>query len=139
MSVSSLALFPRTVILGLAVGLLSSASLLAEVPAADSTSKSTLTGQAAFTDALHQSPGTRRHLTAADLPAPKPAESIDNGAHMVARPDGVWPKAPAGFKVELYATGLDNPRLIRTAPNGDIFLANSQGNSITIFRGIGAD
>ena len=31
-----------------------------------------LTGQAAFTDAAHESPGTRRHLTVADLPAPAP-------------------------------------------------------------------
>ena len=34
-----------------------------------------LTGKSAFTDAAHESPGVRRHLTAADLPAPDPAES----------------------------------------------------------------
>jgi len=28
-------------------------------------------------------------------------------------------KGPKGFKVEQYATGLNNPRIIRTAPNGD--------------------
>lgn len=140
MSVSSLSSSPRAVLLGLAFGLLTSSGVLSEVPPADNAAqKATLTGQAAFTDALHESPGVRRHVTAADLPAPKPAESVDNGANMVARPEGVWPKAPAGFKVELYATGLENPRLLRTAPNGDIFLANSQGNSITVFRGIGPD
>ena len=118
MSVRSFPSSPRTVILVLTIGLLSSAGVLAEVPVAENVpSKATLTGQAAFTDALHESPGVRRHVTAADLPAPKPAESVDNGANMVARPEGAWPKAPAGFKVELYATGLDNPRLIRTAPN----------------------
>ena len=31
-----------------------------------------------------------------------------------------WPIAPAGFKVELYAQGFTEPRLIRTAPNGDL-------------------
>jgi glucose/arabinose dehydrogenase len=107
--------------------------------AADTATHPTLTGQAAFTDYLHETPGTRRHVTVADLPAPAPAESVDNGAHMVARPDKAWPVAPKGFKVELYATGLDNPRLIRTAPNGDIFLAESQGNSIKVFRGVGPD
>ncbi len=112
----------------------------AAVPEADNASqKSALTGKAAFTDAAHEIPGTRRHVTAADLPAPDPQESVDNGAHVVPRPDSAWPKAPAGFKVELYASGLDNPRLLRTAPNGDIFLANSQGNSITVFRGVGPD
>ncbi len=109
-------------------------------PAADNASvKGTLTGQAAFTDYQHQAPGTRRHVTAADLPAPAPAESVDNGAHMVPRPQNAWPVAPHGFQVELYATGLDNPRLIRTAPNGDLFLAESQTNKIKVFRGIGPD
>ena len=98
-----------------------------------------LTGQAAFTDAQHESPGTRRHLTAADLPAPAPDQSVDNGPKVVPRPSDAWPKAPAGFKVELYATDLDNPRLIRTAPNGDIFLAESETGKIVILRGVGAD
>jgi glucose/arabinose dehydrogenase len=98
-----------------------------------------LTGQAAFTDAAHEAPGIRRHLTVADLPGPLPNESVDNGPTLVDRPQNAWPIAPKGFKVELYATGLDNPRLIRTAPNGDIFLAESQPGIIKVFRGVGAD
>jgi glucose/arabinose dehydrogenase len=98
-----------------------------------------LTGQAAFTDAAHESPGIRRHLTAADLPAPAPQESVDNGPKMAPRPANAWPKAPAGFKVDLYATDLDNPRLLRTAPNGDIFLAESSTGKIKVFRGVGPD
>ena len=46
----------------------------------------TLTGQAAFTDAAHEAPGIRRHLTVADLPAPAPDQSVDNGPTVVARP-----------------------------------------------------
>ena len=57
---------------------------------------------------------------------------------MVPRPANAWPIAPKGFKVELYATGLDNPRLIRIAPNGDLFLAESASGKIKIFRGVGA-
>jgi glucose/arabinose dehydrogenase len=98
-----------------------------------------LTGQAAFTDAAHESPGVRRHLTAADLPAPAPDQSVDNGPTVVPRPANAWPQAPKGFKVDLYATGLDNPRLLRTAPNGDIFLAESETGKIRVFRGVGAD
>jgi len=98
-----------------------------------------LTGQAAFTDAAHEAPGIRRHLTVADLPAPAPEESVDNGPKLVPRPDNAWPIAPKGFKVELYTTGLDNPRLIRTAPNGDLFLAESETGKIKVFRGVGAD
>src|SRR5215475_7970561 len=63
-----------------------------------------LTGQAAFTDAAHESPGTRRHLTVNDLPAPAEKEAVDNGPSMVPRPSNAWPVAPKGFKVELYAT-----------------------------------
>lgn len=98
--------------------------------------RAVLTGQAAFTDAAHESPGTRRHLTAADLPAPAPEQSVDNGANIVPRPANAWPIAPKGFKVELYATGLDNPRLIRFAPNGDLFLAESETGKIKVFRGV---
>jgi len=98
-----------------------------------------LTGQAAFTDALHESPGTRRHVTVADLPGPAPEQSVDNGPTVVPRPANAWPVAPKGFKVELYISGLDNPRLLRTAPNGDIFLAESETGKIRVFRGVGPD
>ncbi len=38
--------------------------------------------------------------------------------------------------MELYAAGLDEPRLIRTAPNGDFFVAESHDGKIRVFRGI---
>lgn len=106
---------------------------------ADDGQTKVLTGQAAFTDALHESPGTRRHLTVADLPSPKESESVDNGPTVVGRPANAWPVAPKGFKVDLYAAGLDNPRLLRFAPNGDLFLAESETGKIRVFRGAGAD
>jgi glucose/arabinose dehydrogenase len=107
--------------------------------AADDTNHPVLTGQSAFTDAQHESPGTRRHLTVADLPAPAPDQSVDNGPSVVDRPANAWPIAPKGFKVDMYVTGLDNPRLLRVAPNGDLFLAESGSGKIKVFRGIGAD
>jgi glucose/arabinose dehydrogenase len=127
-----------------ALGLACAFALLSSVPAravdASATSKPpVLTGQSAFTDALHEAPGTRRHLTVADLPAPAPEQSVDNGPSVVPRPANAWPIAPKGFKVDLYATGLDNPRLLRVAPNGDLFLAESGTGKIKIFRGVGAD
>jgi len=98
-----------------------------------------LTGQSAFTDAAHETPGTRRHLTWSDLPAPAPEQSVDNGPSVVPRPANAWPIAPKGFKVDLYTTGLDNPRLLRVAPNGDLFLAESETGKIKVFRGVGPD
>ena len=106
---------------------------------ADAPKAQVLTGQAAFTDALHESPGIRRHLTVADLPGPAPEQSVDNGPDVVPRPADAWPQAPKGFKVDLYAADLDNPRLLRVAPNGDLFLAESSSGKIRVFRGIGAD
>jgi glucose/arabinose dehydrogenase len=98
-----------------------------------------LTGKAAFTDYSKEKPGTRYKLTTADLPAPYATKGVDNGPDMVPRPQGAWPQAPKGFKVELYATGMNQPRLIRTAPNGDLFVAMSYENKILVFRGVGPD
>ena len=92
-----------------------------------------------FTDFRYESPGTTRKITANDLPEPYATASAENGPELVARPDNVWPVAPAGFKVELYAAGLDNPRWLRTAPNGDIFLAESDPGRIRVFRGMTGD
>jgi len=64
---------------------------------------------------------------------------VDNGADVVRRPSDAWPQAPAGFKVEQFASKLDNPRLLRTAPNGDVFLAESDAGEIKIFRGLTSD
>src|ERR1700679_3737041 len=64
-----------------------------------------LTGQAAYTDWNQQHPGVRHKITVADLPAPKPAEALDNTPHLLPRPINSWPVAPAGFDVTLYAGG----------------------------------
>ena len=70
-----------------------------------------------------------------DLPKPFATKSAENGAEVVPRPENAWPVALPGFKVELFASGLDNPRLMRTAPNGDIFLAEMHAGRIRVFRG----
>jgi glucose/arabinose dehydrogenase len=93
-----------------------------------------LTGQGAFGDWTSDAPGVRRRITAADLPRPYATRSVDAGSRVVPRPEGVWPKAPAGFKVEEFAAGLQNPRLIRTAPNGDLFVAESRPGRVRVLR-----
>ena len=126
-------------------------------------SAQTITGPAAFADISQQKPGISRRITAADLPAPNPSEAVDNGARVIARPDGALPLAPPGFKVTLYAGGdggptpapdghfserlgdappkgtFQQPRLIRTAPNGDVFLSDSFAGSVFVLRGLGPD
>jgi glucose/arabinose dehydrogenase len=115
-----------------------------------------LTGQASFTDWSQQAPGVRHKITLADLPQPNPAESVGNQPNLIPRPAGAMPIAPPGFKVTLYAGGdsaplqrKDNkehmqrssgtftqPRIVRTAPNGDIFLADTGDGTIFVLRGV---
>jgi glucose/arabinose dehydrogenase len=94
---------------------------------------------APFTDYRFQAPGKIHKITLADLPEPFATQSAGNGPKLAPRPEGAWPKVPEGFKVTQYATELGDARLIRTAPNGDFFVASSRTGEITIFRGITSD
>jgi glucose/arabinose dehydrogenase len=40
-------------------------------------------------------------------------------------PQGMLPKAPPGFKVTAFATGLQHPRWVYTLPNGDVLVAEA--------------
>ena len=92
-----------------------------------------------FTDFRFEQPGKVHKITPQDLPAPYFTKSASNGPQLVERPRDAWPKAPAGFAVQQYMTGLDTPRLLRTAPNGDVFLAESGSGQIRVFRGIASN
>lgn len=94
---------------------------------------------APFTDYRFEKPGVTRKITLADLPAPFATASAGNGPKVVPRPENAWPQVLPGFKVEQYFTGLDDPRLIRTSPNGDFFVAESKPGDIKVFRGITDD
>lgn len=92
-----------------------------------------------FTDFRGEAPGNVHHITAADLPAPYATKSAVNFGRVIPQPDGAWPQAPVGFKVERYAEKLDGPRLIQRAPNGDLFVAECNPGKILVFRGMTAD
>ena len=95
--------------------------------------------QPPFTDYRFEAPGNVHKITSADLPAPYATGSAGNPAGLVPRPPNAWPKAPAGFKVNLFAEDLHTPRVIRIAPNGDMFLAETGAGQIRVFRGVTAD
>ena len=95
-----------------------------------------LTGKAAFADFTTEQPGTKRRVTVADLPEPYATQSANNQPHLVPRPEGALPKVPVGFVVTEFASGLRNPRQIVTAPNGDLFIAESGPGQIRVLRGI---
>jgi glucose/arabinose dehydrogenase len=104
-------------------------------PAADAV----LTGRAAYGDWRTDAPGVRRLITPADLPPPFATPSAGNPSRNAPRTPAVVPKAPPGFSVDLFAERLAVPRVIRTAPNGDIFVAESGAGRVRVFRQVDAD
>jgi glucose/arabinose dehydrogenase len=117
--------------LGLLIGTIAVASESAPGPADTGT---TLTGKEALGDWTTDAPGVRRKITLADLATPFETPSANNFPRVVRRPEGAWPKAPEGFEVTQFATGLSEPRVIVRAPNGDLFLAESRANRVHVFR-----
>jgi glucose/arabinose dehydrogenase len=93
-----------------------------------------LRGSAAFGDWRKDKPGVRRLLTLEDLPAPNATPSAMNFPDTVQMPGGAKPIVPAGFSVEMIASGLKSPRVVRVAPNGDLFVADSKTNIVRTFR-----
>jgi glucose/arabinose dehydrogenase len=57
-----------------------------------------------------------------------------NFPKVVSRPAGAELTMPPGFQIETFAENLDRPRWMALAPNGDIFVAESQADRITILR-----
>jgi len=92
-----------------------------------------------FTDFHGETPGHIHHITAADLPQPYATKSAAVFSRPVPRPADVWPQAPAGFKVQLYSTDLKAPRIIVKAPNGDLFVSETNSGQIMVLRGMTAD
>lgn len=98
-----------------------------------------LTGAAAMGDFTTDAPGVRRKITPADLPPPYATDSVDNGPKVVAPPPGALPRVPDGFRVDRFVDGLTNPRILRTAPNGDVFVVESSANRVRVLRDADGD
>ena len=98
-----------------------------------------LRGEGSFNDWAVEKPGNRHLIKAADLPAAYATESATNRSTVVSRPADAWPQVPEGFKADLFVPGLTNPRQIVTAPNGDLFLAESDPGRIRVLRGPTSD
>jgi glucose/arabinose dehydrogenase len=107
--------------------------------AAPSPDPAVLTGKAALGDWTSDAPGVRRKLVPADLPAPYATPSANNSARIVPRPPGALPRVPDGFVVELLTKQVKGPRMLRTAPNGDIFVVESDAGRVKVVRGADRD
>ena len=91
-------------------------------------------------DWQNAAPGVTHHITVADLPPPFATHSAGNAPQVVKQPPDAALSVPPGFTVRLFASGLWNPRIIRIAPNGDIFIAETGAKRIQVLRAAdGAD
>ena len=98
-----------------------------------------LTGKDALGDWTTDAPGVRRKITSTTWPRPSTRRRPTTSPGSSRRPEGALPQAPKGFKVTEFATGLRNPRKIVTAPNGDLFVAESMPNRIKVLRDADGD
>ncbi|TDB67934.1 PQQ-dependent sugar dehydrogenase [Arundinibacter roseus] len=72
------------------------------------------------------------------LPPPYATESVRKESKTIGWEENQKPTAPDGFTVTLFAKDLDHPRWIYQAPNGDLFVAESNtkksADRITLLR-----
>lgn len=93
-----------------------------------------LQGTSAFGGWQDDRPGTWRLILPKDLPKPSPTESVSNSADRVTAPEDAAPLLPEGFSAYRIASGLRGPRVVRVAPNGDLFVADSRANRLLVYR-----
>ena len=93
-------------------------------------------GKEAYGSWQQDRPGTMRLIRPKDMPPAGATASTANASRIVARPSGTTPQVPLGFKIELFAEGLRGPRIIRVAPNGDIFVAETGLGRIRVLRAV---
>ena len=117
-----------------AIGRLVLSAGLAAIALAPASAEPVLQGKDAYGNWQSDKPGTVRLIRPQDMPAPGATRSVANFSRVVARPAGATPSVVPGFKIELLAEGLAGPRVLRIAPNGDIFIAETSPGRIRVLR-----
>jgi glucose/arabinose dehydrogenase len=93
-----------------------------------------LVGKAAFGDWRADLPGRRRRILPADLPPPFATPSAGNPPQVIAKPRSAHLVVPPRFHVEVFASGLEGPRAVKVAPNGDVFITQPWGGRVSVLR-----
>ena len=86
-----------------------------------------------------ETPGQQFHFTPADMPAPFATPASQARFQALGRPVGVGLELPDGFEANLFAEGLEHARWMAVAPNGDVFLAQSNVGKVTVLRDADGD
>src|SRR5579871_6393792 len=79
-------------------------------------------------------PGRVHHIRVAQLPPPYQTESFSNPPQLVPKPANARLRVPQGFSVSVFSRDLQDPRELRVAPNGDIFVSETQLGRIVVLR-----
>src|ERR1700733_2310825 len=93
-----------------------------------------LIGLSALPGLAADQPGQHFNVLPQDMPKPFATPAADNSSKDIPRPAGVMPAAPPGFTVSIFASGLDFPRWMAVAPNGDVFLTEPKAGKIVVLR-----
>jgi len=98
-----------------------------------------LDGQGRAGDWQSDAPGVEHRITVAELPPVYATESAKNGPKVVRPAKGAMPQVPPGFAVNVFARNIQNPRKLVTAPNGDIFVVQSDPGVVRVLRDADGD
>lgn len=79
-------------------------------------------------------PGVLHRFTANDMQPPTVTAPVANVPKIVPQPAGAQLAVPPGFKVTALRTGLVTPRVMRFAPNGDLFVTESKAGRVTVLH-----
>lgn len=79
-------------------------------------------------------PGQRFSISPANLPKPYATPAVDDTSKVIARPAGSALTAPDGFSVSLFAGNVPGARWMALAPNGDVFLSESDAGKVVVLR-----
>jgi len=79
------------------------------------------------------------NITLDSLPQPFATNSAFKRPKVVAIPQNPTLKVPSGFKVNLYADGLDAPRWLALTPSGDVLVTETRKNRIRLLRDSNGD
>lgn len=74
-----------------------------------------------------------------NLPQPYSTESASKSPRVVSIPANPTLKVPAGFEVNIFAEGLDEPRWLALTPSGDILVTETRQNRIRLLRDSNGD
>ncbi len=80
----------------------------------------------------NDAPGREHRIDVAALPAP--SQSSADFPRIVPKPDDAQVKLPPGFKLAVFTRDVEKPRIMRIAPNGDIFLSETQAGRVKVLH-----